>query len=854
MIPVTLQLSGFLSYNQPVTVDFTRFDLACISGANGAGKSSLLDAITWALFGQARRRDDAIINSRTTSAEVVFTFDYEGNRYRVQRIKPANKTTLLEFAVLDPGGKWRPLTEHSVRDTEDRIVQTLRMDYETFTNASFFLQGRADQFAQQRPGDRKRILISVLGLEVWETYREAAAERRKRQENELANIDGQMEEINAELSQEDQRRSNLHQLEGELERASELRKTHEGSLESMRQLAAALNKQKSLVELLQAQADIARQRWQASADQLAERRSELAASQLQVAAAAEIEAEYQHWQELRAEVERLDAQAANFNQYQQQRAVPAAAIQAEKARLEQELSGLQSQNRQISELQQTIPDLEQQINSVEITLKELTRQLDTRNDLEARREQHSQHKADALAENKRLKDDMDLLDERIKKLQQSSGAACPLCGQPLTPEDRLALIADLHAQGTAMGDRHRLNKQLIAQDDAILAKIAAEIDGLRQVEATLRQQQARLAALQSRRDQNLQRLQEWQAGAALRLAEVQRLLSMEDYAHDARAELTRLDAALLELGYDAASHEALRREEQAARSSQDRLRALEAARAALAPLEREIATLEKKLHAEEKEAASAKEKFNAEAESYQAAAAALPDLDSAEEELRNLRERENQIRIQVGAARQQVEALKSVRARQKTLTAQRETTARQIAQLKMLERAFGKDGIPALLIEQALPEIELQANEILDRLSAGNMSVRFDTQRDYKDAKRDDKRETLDILISDSAGTRAYEMFSGGEAFRVNFAIRLALSRVLAKRAGARLQTLVIDEGFGSQDADGRQRLIEAINLVSGDFEKILVITHLEELKDAFPARIEVEKTPYGSNVKVIAP
>ena len=86
-----------------------------------------------------------------------------------------------------------------------------------------------------------------------------------------------------------------------------------------------------------------------------------------------------------------------------------------------------------------------------------------------------------------------------------------------------------------------------------------------------------------------------------------------------------------------------------------------------------------------------------------------------------------------------------------------------------------------------------------------------------------------------------------------SFAIRLALSRVLAKRAGARLQTLVIDEGFGSQDADGRQRLIEAINLVSADFKKILVITHLEELKDAFPARIEVEKTQHGSAVRVIA-
>jgi exonuclease SbcC len=62
----------------------------------------------------------------------------------------------------------------------------------------------------------------------------------------------------------------------------------------------------------------------------------------------------------------------------------------------------------------------------------------------------------------------------------------------------------------------------------------------------------------------------------------------------------------------------------------------------------------------------------------------------------------------------------------------------------------------------------------------------------------------------------------------------------------------VIDEGFGSQDSQGRQRLIEAINLIRHDFAKILVITHLDELKDAFPNRIEVEKTNRGSKVRVI--
>ena len=208
--------------------------------------------------------------------------------------------------------------------------------------------------------------------------------------------------------------------------------------------------------------------------------------------------------------------------------------------------------------------------------------------------------------------------------------------------------------------------------------------------------------------------------------------------------------------------------------------------------------------------------------------------------------------MELGAAQQKVDVLVRQKERKVELEAEREQLSRRVVEYKVLERAFGKNGVPAMLIEQALPQIETKANEILDRLSGGRMSIKFITQQEYKDTKREDLRETLEILISDASGPRGYEMFSGGEAFRINFAIRLALSEVLAQRAGARLQTLVIDEGFGSQDEIGRQRLIEAINIIKSDFKKILVITHIEALKEAFPIRLEVTKGPQGSTVELI--
>jgi exonuclease SbcC len=145
--------------------------------------------------------------------------------------------------------------------------------------------------------------------------------------------------------------------------------------------------------------------------------------------------------------------------------------------------------------------------------------------------------------------------------------------------------------------------------------------------------------------------------------------------------------------------------------------------------------------------------------------------------------------------------------------------------------------------------LEAATNKLLARMTDGRMHVRFDTQRAKKSG--DGVIDTLDILISDELGTRTYDMFSGGERFRVNFALRIALSEFLAHRAGARLQTLVIDEGFGSQDDMGRERLVEAINAIKNDFDLILIVTHIEELRDHFPVRIEIRKGASGSTIEV---
>ncbi len=856
MIPLHLKLSGFLSYRDPVDLDFTSFELACISGENGAGKSSLLDAITWVLFGQARKRDEAIINSVSTAAEVVLTFSYEGATYRIQRTLPRGKSTLLEFQILDEGEKtgntnqWRPLTERTTRDTQARIEHILHLDYDTFVNASFFLQGKADQFTQQKASDRKRILASILGLDAWEEYKNRTAERRKQVEHELDGVDGRIGEINDELKEEDERKQHLTALEGQLSGLKTSRKAQESALEAMKQVAAFLAERRKLAETLHTQVQRAESNRVSLQTQLDERVVERSAYGALLARAGEMESAYKTWQSAREMLEKWDQIAIEFREHEKKRQPYLDEINAEKARLDQEQAVLNEQLESVNEQRADVSPLTLEIEETKKLLAQVEQKITQRDELKSRMDSSRERSAALKAESDALKIQMDEHKTRIDQISKIEGATCPLCGQPLTAEHRKSTLEQLKREGKEMGDRWRANKLENERLVTEINKLESQAGKLSNVDKERLDLSGSLSRLTERLDTLKKATAEWEASGAKRLKEVNKLIEKGNFAPAAHKALTALDKELKKLGYDASAHDAARQEETAGRSAEQDFRALEKARAALTPLEREIAGLLSQLNTLQAEIEQLKqESVKAQTALDQSQA---PDLDSAERALFTLQEQENRLNQDVGAARQKVNVLDELRARKKRLESEREGLASQIGNFKALERAFGKDGVPALLIEQALPEIEGKANEILDRLSNGAMSVRFVTQREYKDSKRDDLKETLDIQISDGAGLRDYEMFSGGEAFRVNFAVRLALSEILARRTGARLQTLVIDEGFGSQDTQGRQRLIEAINMVRSDFAKILVITHLEELKEAFPNRIEVEKTPRGSVLQVM--
>src|SRR5579872_7281093 len=190
MIPHKLQLKNFLSYGpQLQTIDFSCHSLICLSGKNGHGKSALLDAITWAVWGQARKvigsakADQGLLRLGQTQMLVIFDFEFNGALYRIRReyMETYGKPiTVLEFGMIDgETDTFIPLTDKTIRATQDKIEQTLRLDFDSFSNSAFLRQGSSNEFSKKSPKDRKQILATILGLDQYEVIRKLALEKIK---------------------------------------------------------------------------------------------------------------------------------------------------------------------------------------------------------------------------------------------------------------------------------------------------------------------------------------------------------------------------------------------------------------------------------------------------------------------------------------------------------------------------------------------------------------------------------------------------------------------------------------------------------------------------------------------------
>jgi len=841
-----------MCYRAEQSLDFSGMHLVCLAGDNGHGKSTLLDAMTWALWGKARaRRDDELITLGETEMWVEFEFGLGPLRYRIwrQRSKKGRGQSDLHFYVWnEAGGDWQPLDEGNLNERQALITRTLRMDYDTFVNSAFLLQGRADSFTVKTPAERKQILADILGLARYDAYEQRAKDEAQARREQAERIQGEIAAADRELARREEHEARLAAARAHVEAAALACRAAEADQARARQAVGVLEEQERQLADLRARGARAERDLSDTRQALASAQGRLAEFEAVLAQRAAIEAGWAALQDARRRDEAWRARLIEHSQLRDRLGRVQLAVGQARAALEAEQGQLAKRGAELGRRMAAAVEQKAVLAEAQEVLARFAALAARREALAAELQEAAGRMGTLKAENERAKAEGQALRDRLEMLGQGDGAACPLCGQPLDAAHREEMVGKLSGEREQLLESYRAHQaEMKALADGQKAREAEDAGLARELRARdARQGQAARAEAAVADGEaaaaELAGLQAQQAGLA-------RSLSAGDYALAERAEQAKLESEIGRVAYDAAAHQGVQAElERWGPFDALYQRQLVAALAGIDEANERVAALAAQAGRREEELAEDRER----AGRLEAALRELPELRAAlaraEAALSDARDAERRARQEEGAAMQQLAVLATLEERRARLAAELSAANEEISLFQQLREAFGKRGLQAMIIESAIPEVEAEANRLLGRMSEGRMSLRLETQREKVTGGM---AETLDIIISDELGARDYNLYSGGESFRANLALRIAISKLLARRAGAQLQTLVIDEGFGTQDAQGRQLLVDAISSIQHDFARVLVITHIDELKDLFPARIDVTKTAAGSRVTI---
>jgi exonuclease SbcC len=753
----SLSLRHFISHEH-TDLAFGGARLATFVGSNGSGKSALaIDALRYSLFDDARGRTDDLVqlgqNEMSVRAEIAFA----GAEYAITRGRStkARGSSFLELAIRAPhvcpnplehgaaceegdAGGWRPLTGDTIRDTQAKIEALLRMDAPTFDTAVLLGQGQANRFAEATAGDRKRILGTVLGLDLWERAEVRAREETRGVEGKTAADRATVARLEAELEAREAMEADRAQavalaagLEAEDQQDEATRANLAATLQGLAVGIAA--GEAASREAAQRKADLEEQavryrrvnaRRMDALGKGQEATRAIAAADPDLSAIPDVQA-------LEIEVGRLERAEAEDRELERAIATNAAAVEADRHRFDVlHEAWLHERSTRQSRVDELVDDLRK---LPPITCPNCN---------------HSwQHDQAGLGE----------------KLRQARLDIADIGAEPQEP---------LHlAMEAAKVERLRINRHALAYDPINLTDARA---GHR---------------------------------AALAAREAARFLeSMRSAAETARATIAEAEAELAEIEAAGKAARTALGEAEARASEGDALRS----------------------RAEET-------KF------------ALGQVES------NLRARAEERRRVAGTIAQAVAGLERLERIAEERDVLRDTLRAAdlwLARLRRLVAAFGATGIPARIIESVLPELTSSANALLEQLRPG-MTLDIRAQRAKKDGKG--IVEALDLIVSDDAGERALALYSGGERMSVSLAIAVGLSRLVARRAGTAIRTLVIDEPDGL-DADARRSFGQALRILAhqGELERVVLVSHHQDLADVGDSVYEVVKGPSGSVVTQI--
>ncbi|MHC2994134.1 MAG: SMC family ATPase [Candidatus Atribacteria bacterium] len=860
MIPVKLALKNFLSYGEDVPpLDFTQFHIACLSGNNGQGKSALLDALTWAVWGEGRKSsrekkaDNSLLRIGQKDMQVEFVFDLEGDRYRVIRsfsVAKKSSRSSLEFQVFNQeDNKYISLTCPSIRKTQERIIKTLRIDYQTFINSAFILQGRIDEFSRKSARERKEILSEILGLSRYDELANLAKSHLKEVNDVIMTKDNRLEYIAQELAKIDFYKEKIKELSESYEGISRKIKEKEEQITKLKEEISLLKHKSEQFEELNNQIEQQGQEIVRGKKQIELKKKEIISCEKIISQEETILAEFENYQKFNAENNQLTLKLQKIRKMEEEKVLIEKKIERERADLvvkvrnkQDRYTDLQAKAEQRVKNRAKLLGLEKRMKDIK-SLEEESEKIRRRGNKLNIRLSSIKGQIEGLE-----KDNRDNK-EKLRLLRENPEGECPLCEAKLNVDRKKKI--EINLNGGIKSNLKEIEK-LKKEEEESNRQREKLVNNWKDIKRKLKDKdiwQQQLSKVQFEYKESEQAAKVM-IGLQGEIKEIDKKIKERNYALEEQKRLKEFEKQIKNIGYDEGRHRQLNRKIEELRN---------------APLERA------KLEEAEKKIDSLRDVLSELKENYQQKELNLKDLEKKKgkikielKELPLLKERliqEEQllksdhtlkegILEERGGYQSKFDQCLRLEKEKKEIKEELRKSRKDQNIYEKLIVAFGKNGIQALIIENALPEIEEEANDLLARLTNNGTQITIESLRDLKSGGI---KETLDIKISDELGTRDYELYSGGEAFRIDFSLRIALSKLLTRRAGTKLRTLVMDEGFGTQDDEGLDNLVQAIQSISDDFDKILVITHLESIKNAFPVRIEVTKLPeIGSRFEII--
>jgi DNA repair protein SbcC/Rad50 len=893
MIPLRLSIKNFVSYGLQ-EINFEPYHLICLAGKNGHGKSALLDALTWAIWGQARKTagsskaDEGLLRLGQTHMMVTLDVLCNSSCYRIKReytLQAQKSYSSLEFGILDSAtDTLRPLTDKTIRATQDKINQIIGLDYDSFINSAFLRQGHSNEFSKKTPRERKEVLATILGLDHFEQVRRQALDKVNEAHATQQLCQPLVEQLTQEVSQKKVLDEEINATESllsiNLQKTELTQKAQQESVQKLSkishlkaELSHASSQQSQLISRLQIEIDALKSAYNSWRTIQTKTRKNTVPQD--------------DYQQLQQELSRVQTLASHKIKMSEELLLKREMMQQWYQTVREHLKGNVDQNEkqrhryevELATLAQKKTDLQSKQTSLKNEAQELIKmathekerilsesQLEMIKTLEKLIERRKAYFHTFASKASALSNQRESIEQKERLVGQLERPLCPLCEQET---DRAALVLKFEKEKKLVVHRlERLTKIGKTLKERLLENRAA-YDLLKKQESEGSIAQAHIAQIENKIGGNT---------------------TQEQTVLKELNELTVRAAELLS-SKDSLSKEGLRLKEALEKSVQDplykekeqELATLKNALDQLPQTEEQQVILAAKLTTVQKEIQEHHELIKEgalQAERKKFIVQKIQYIRELKLQRELLHKTSTDLELQISIEPQllyehqnlvtTLEALmkekESCLEKKGSLEAQRIALYKKEEELKALEKrleecaievddysaiatAVSKDGIQALLIEDALPEIEAEANDLLSRLTDNQAHITIESLRDLKSGKT---KETLDIKISDAVGVRPYELFSGGEAFRIDFALRIALSKLLARRAGTALQTLIIDEGFGSQDEDGLANIMQALYKIQDDFAKILIVSHLSALKEQFPVHFLIQKNVQGSTVSVV--